>query len=70
LNLGALFSKNRSIFGNYMESLAGLKKAVQWAKEGRLKPVVGKIFSLDQTKEAQQCRLDRNFFGKIAVKVS
>lgn len=70
LNLRALFSKNVALFGNYMGSLAGLKKAVQWAEEGKLKPLVGKTFPLEQTREAQQCMLDRNFFGKIVVKIS
>jgi NADPH:quinone reductase-like Zn-dependent oxidoreductase len=67
LNLLAVFSKNISIHGNYMGSLLGLKKAVQWAEEGRLKPVVGKVFPLEKTREAQECLKNRDFFGKIVV---
>lgn len=70
LNFRSFFSKNLSILGNYMGSLSGLKKAVQWAEEGKLKPVVGKVFPLEQTREAQECMVNRNFFGKIVVKVS
>jgi NADPH:quinone reductase-like Zn-dependent oxidoreductase len=70
LNLRALFSKNVAIFGNYMGSLSGFKKAVQWAEEGKLRPIVGKTFSLEQTGEAQECMESRNFFGKIVVMVS
>ena len=69
-NLRALFSKNVTVFGNYMGSIDGLKKAVQWAEEGRLKPLVGKTFPLDQTREAQRCMISRDFFGKIVVTVS
>ncbi len=70
LPLRALFSKNIAIFGNYMGGLGGLKEAVQWAQEGRLKPVVGKTFPLDKVREAQQCMENRDFFGKIVVTVS
>ncbi len=69
-NMRALFSKNIAIYGNYMGSLGGLKKAVEWAEAGKLRPLVGKNFPLAQTREAQQCMLDRNFFGKIVVAVS
>lgn len=69
-NLRALFSKNIKIYGNYMGSLKGLKKAVQWAEEGKIRPVIGKTFPLEQTREAQKCMVDRQFFGKIVVTVS
>lgn len=69
-NMRALFSKNLTILGNYMGSLGGLKKAVEWAEAGKLKPIIGKKFALTQTREAQQCMLDRDFFGKILVNVS
>ncbi len=70
VNFRSFFSKNLSILGNYMGPLAGLKKAVQWAEEGKLKPLVGKTFPLEQTREAQECMMERAFFGKIVVTVS
>jgi NADPH:quinone reductase-like Zn-dependent oxidoreductase len=49
--------------------LNGLRQAVQWAEEGKLRPVVGKVFSLAQAREAQECLAGRDFFGKIVVTV-
>lgn len=68
-NLRALFSRNLSIHGNYMGPLAGLKEALRWAGEGKLRPVVGRTFRLAETPQAQQCMQDRDFFGKILIKV-
>lgn len=70
LNLRALFAKNLTVAGNYMGSLAGLREAFRRAREGRLRPVVGRRFPLSQLAEAQACMEERNFFGKIVVDVA
>jgi NADPH:quinone reductase-like Zn-dependent oxidoreductase len=69
LNLRAVFARNLSIHGNYMGPLRGLKEGVGLAEAGKVHPVVGKIFPLAATREAQQCMLDRAFFGKIVINI-
>jgi NADPH:quinone reductase-like Zn-dependent oxidoreductase len=69
MNLRAVFARNLSILGNYMGPLRGLRECVGLAETGKVRPVVGKTFPLGAAKEAQQCMLDRDFFGKIIVKV-
>jgi len=69
LNLRAIFARNLSIHGNYMGPIRGLKECVKLAEAGTLRPLVGKTFPLDQAREAQQCMLDRAFFGKILVNI-
>ena len=64
-----LFSKQLSILGSYMGSLAELHKALDLAEKGILLPVVDEIFPLKEAAEAQRRMEGRQNFGKIILKV-
>ncbi len=64
-----LYSKQLCILGSYMGSLAELKKAIQLAEKGILKPVIDQIFPLEEAAAAHRRMESRLNFGKIVLKV-
>ena len=69
-NLLHLFAKQQTILGSYMGSLGELKTVIRLAEEGKFRPVVDRVFPLEEARAAQQRMLDRANFGKIVLKVS
>jgi len=69
INLLPFFAKQLSVHGSYMGSLTEQKKVLQLAEEGKIKPVIDKIFPLQEAQAAQQRMLDRKNFGKIVLKI-
>lgn len=64
-----LFSKQLSVLGSYMGSLAELKEVLKLAEKGHLKPVIDKVFPLAEASEAHRRMESRGNFGKIVLKV-
>jgi NADPH:quinone reductase-like Zn-dependent oxidoreductase len=50
-------------------SLTELKTVIRMAEEGKIKPVINKVFPLSEARAAQQRMLDRANFGKIVLKI-
>jgi NADPH:quinone reductase-like Zn-dependent oxidoreductase len=68
LDLRHLFARQLSLLGSYMGSRAELLEATPHFFEGRLKPVVDKVFPLAEAAEAQRRLEAREQFGKIVLK--
>lgn len=69
IDIRYLFSKQISILGSYMGSLAELKEVLNLAEKGVLKPVVDRIFPLAEAAAAHRRMESRLNFGKIVLKV-
>ncbi len=67
-DLRHLFSRQISIMGSYMGSLYELKRVIRRVKKKKLKPVIDKVFPLNQAKLALSRMLSRENFGKIILK--
>ena len=63
-----LYSRQLSILGSYMASKAELLKVVELVRQGRLKPVVDKIYPLAEAAKAQERMEKREHFGKIVLR--
>ncbi len=70
VNLFFLFAKQLTIHGSYMGSLTEQKKVIKLAEQGKVKPVVDKVFPLQEAQAAQQYMLDRKNLGKIVLKTA
>jgi NADPH:quinone reductase-like Zn-dependent oxidoreductase len=67
LNLWPFFVKQHSLVGSYGRNRTDIEATLQWAADGKLKPVVDSIFPLDRTSEAFAHLRSRNFLGKILI---
>ena len=63
----ALFFKSLSFLGSTMGTLEELKTVVGHVAEGRLKPVVDRVFRLEEIQDAHRHLADRAAFGKVVV---
>lgn len=69
LNINELFRKEATLAGSYMGTRAELAEALKLAEWGRIRPVVARVFPLDQAQEAHLYLESRQHFGKIVLKV-
>ncbi len=69
IELRYLYSKQLSVLGSYMGSLAELRRVLEWAEQGKLAPVVDKVFPLQEAAEAQKRMENRKNFGKIVLAI-
>jgi len=67
LNLWPFFVKQHRLIGSYGRNRADLNRTLQWAADGRLKPVIDSIFPLDQTPAAFAKLRARQALGKILI---
>jgi NADPH:quinone reductase-like Zn-dependent oxidoreductase len=67
LNLWPFFVKQQRLIGSYGRNRADIQMALEWAAEGRLKPVIDTVFPLDQTAEAFAHLRSRNVLGKVLI---
>jgi 2-desacetyl-2-hydroxyethyl bacteriochlorophyllide A dehydrogenase len=67
LDLWPLFVKQQRLIGSYSRDSSDLKATLQWAAEGKLKPVINKVFPLHQTGEAFAALRNRTILGKVIV---
>jgi NADPH:quinone reductase-like Zn-dependent oxidoreductase len=64
-----LYSKQITILGSYMGSLAELHKVLDLVERGVLKPTVDQVFPLKEASDAHRRMESRQNFGKIVLKV-
>ncbi|OIO36865.1 MAG: alcohol dehydrogenase [Candidatus Omnitrophica bacterium CG1_02_46_14] len=69
IDLRFLYSKQLSILGSYMGSLAELHNVMALTEKGRVIPTVDQVFPLKESAEAQRRMEGRKNFGKIVLKV-
>lgn len=62
-----LYSKQISILGSYMGSLAELRKTLALVERGVVRPVVDRAFSLRRASDAHRRMESRGNFGKIVL---
>lgn len=67
-NLWPFFVKQQRLIGSYGRNRVDIAKTLQWAAEGKLKPVIDSVFPLEQTAGAFAKLRSRDFLGKILVK--
>lgn len=66
-DLRHIFWKQLSILGSHEGSKAELLTVLRFVEEGKLKPVVDRVFPLEKAAEAQQLLESRQHFGKIVL---
>ena len=67
LNLWAFFVKQHRLVGSYSRNAADLRRTLEWAAAGKLKPVLHAVYPLDRTPEAFAALHSRSVAGKIVV---
>lgn len=69
MDLWPFFVKQQRIVGSYGRNHADLNATLQWVAEGRLKPTIHRVFSLEETPAAYALLRDRNVLGKAVVRI-
>ena len=67
IDLKAIFFKNLSILGATMGSKADLLRILELVAQGKLKPVVDSVYSMDELPRAHEYLESRQGFGKVVV---
>jgi NADPH:quinone reductase-like Zn-dependent oxidoreductase len=62
-----LFSRQLSVIGSMMGRTSELLTIVRLVGEGKLKPVIDRIFPLAEAAKAHEILESRNFFGKLVL---
>jgi NADPH:quinone reductase-like Zn-dependent oxidoreductase len=68
LNLWPFFVKQHRLVGSYGRNRADMTVTLEWAAEGKLKPVIHKVFPLKETPAAFALLRRRSVLGKLEVK--
>ena len=66
-NLWPFFVKQHRLIGSYGRNRADLEATLEWAAEGKLKPVIDAVYPLEQTSQAFQRLRARQVRGKLLV---
>jgi NADPH:quinone reductase-like Zn-dependent oxidoreductase len=70
LNLWPLFVKQHRLIGSYGRDVVDFQKTLEWAADGKLRPVVHAVFPLSRAGEALNALRRREVLGKVLVKVT
>ena len=68
LHLGNLFSKQLHVFGVFMGTREDMRQIAEMLNQGRIKPVIDRVFPLEQAADAHRLMESREFFGKIVLR--
>lgn len=69
LDLRFLFTRQLSLLGSYMGTKDELRTVLKLVAQGRLKPVVDKVFPLDECAAAHKYLEEGKQFGKVVLRV-
>ncbi len=69
LHLGQLFIRALTLMGSGQRSRREFNDFMKLVSQGKLRGVVGRVFPLEQAREAHRAMEQRDFFGKIVLKV-
>jgi NADPH:quinone reductase-like Zn-dependent oxidoreductase len=67
MNLWPFFVKQQRLIGSYGRNRADIQATLEWAAQGRLRPVIDSVYPLDRTPEAFAHLRSRNALGKVLV---
>jgi NADPH:quinone reductase-like Zn-dependent oxidoreductase len=67
LNLWPFFVKQQRLIGSYGRNRADMAATLEWARDGKLKPVIDRVFPLAQAAEAFAQLRGRAVLGKVLV---
>ncbi|HSH93657.1 MAG TPA: zinc-binding dehydrogenase, partial [Roseimicrobium sp.] len=68
LDLWPFFVKQQRLIGSYGRNQADLVATMDWLADGRLQPVINKVFPLAETASAYAALRDRTVLGKVLVR--
>ncbi|MHB1842506.1 MAG: zinc-binding dehydrogenase [Sulfobacillus sp.] len=68
-DLRYLYSRQLSIFGDYMGSKGELQEAWRWVEDGRIQPVIDRTFPLAEAQAAHQHLEERRAVGKVVLAI-
>ena len=66
-DLWPFFVKQQRLIGSYGRNHADASATLEWAADGRLKPVIDRVFPLAQFAEAYAALRDRRVLGKVLL---
>lgn len=69
INLRYIFARHLSILGSYMGGKAELAELLPFFDTGKLRPVVDKVFALEEAADAHRRMESRDLFGKIVLRI-
>jgi NADPH:quinone reductase-like Zn-dependent oxidoreductase len=69
LELRFLFSRNLSVLGSYMGTMSELNEVLGHVFAGRLKPVVDRVFPLQEIRAAHEYLEKSQMFGKVVLTI-
>jgi 2-desacetyl-2-hydroxyethyl bacteriochlorophyllide A dehydrogenase len=67
LNLWPFFVKQQKLVGSYGRTRADILATLHWLAAGKLKPVIDRVYPLDQTAQAFAALRSRAVLGKVLV---
>ena len=70
IDLRFLFSRQLSLLGSYMGTVAELREVLGHVFSGRLKPVVDRVFPLQEIRAAHEYLEKSRMFGKVVIECS
>ncbi len=67
IDLRFLFSRQLSLLGSYMGTMGELHEVMKHVFSGKLKPVVDRVFPLQEARAAHEYLQDSRMFGKVVL---
>jgi NADPH:quinone reductase-like Zn-dependent oxidoreductase len=67
LNLWPFFVKQQRLVGSYGRNRADMRATLEWAADGKLKPVIHATYLLSNGAQAFQALRERKVLGKLVV---
>lgn len=67
LDLRFLFSKQQSLLGSYMGTMGELHRVLKFVFQGKLKPVIDRVFPMQEIAAAHRYLENKEHFGKVIV---
>jgi NADPH:quinone reductase-like Zn-dependent oxidoreductase len=67
VDLRFLFSKQQSLLGSYMGNLGELHRVLKFIFQGKLKPVIDRVFPMSEIAEAHTWLENKEQFGKVVI---
>jgi NADPH:quinone reductase-like Zn-dependent oxidoreductase len=67
LDLRPLFTKHQSLLGSFMGTMGELHRVLKFVFQGELKPVVDRVYPMQEIAEAHQRLENKEQFGKVVV---